>query len=318
MKVLITGITGLAGTHLSRMLSRKEDIELYGTYRVPDNDSDAVNSFGGTVLSECDIRDVSSIKEVLDGVRPDIIFHFAAYVSVHGSFENALLTFQTNVMGTANLLEAVKQIVPDVRMLIPGSVEVYGRVPQEKMPIKEDYPLNPVSPYGISKRVQEELGLYYCKAYNLNLFFTRAFHLTGPGQPLGFVCSDLARQVVIAEKDNLKSINTGNLMAKRDFTDIRDIVNAYWQVIDKGEVGQVYNVCSGRSLAIQEILNKLIGFLQKKIPVEVDASKLRPFDIPDFIGDNTKLKGLGWEPKYSIDDSLKALLERWRNEIYKK
>lgn len=222
------------------------------------------------------------------------------------------------MIGTANLLEAVKKIVPNAKILIPGSAEEYGKVSEDKMPIKRDYPLNPINPYGISKKVQEEIGLYYFQTYGLNIYFTRTFHYTGPGQPLGFVCSDLAKQVADAENGKIKSIKVGNLKAKRDFTDIRDIVAAYWKVINKGQVGEVYNVCSGKSVSIKEILNKLIKLSKKDLSVEVDTNKLRPSDVPDFIGDNTKLKNVGWRPKYSISDSLNALLEGWRDEVKKR
>ena len=253
------------------------------------------------------------MERVLNEFQPNMIFHFASYVSVFSSFKNPLPTFQTNIIGTTNLLEAVKKIVPDSKILIPGSAEEYGKVPEKKMPIKENYPLNPVNPYAISKKVQEDIGFYYFKACGLNIYFTRTFHYTGPRQPLGFVCSDLAKQVVDVESNRIKSIKVGNLEAKRDFTDIRDVVDAYWKIMNKGEVGEIYNVCSGKSISIQEILNKLIKFSGKNILVEIDKNRLRPSDVPNFVGDNKKLKRIGWIPEYTIDDSLKVLLEGWRD-----
>ena len=294
------------------------DINLYGTFRHSTKNRNIADNFTKSSLLECDVNDVYSVEKVLSEVRPDVIFHFASYVSVYDSFKNPLPAFQTNMIGTANLLEAVKKIVPNAKILIPGSAEEYGKVSEDKMPIKRDYPLNPINPYGISKKVQEEIGLYYFQTYGLNIYFTRTFHYTGPGQPLGFVCSDLAKQVADAENGKIKSIKVGNLKAKRDFTDIRDIVAAYWKVINKGQVGEVYNVCSGKSVSIKEILNKLIKLSKKDLSVEVDTNKLRPSDVPDFIGDNTKLKNVGWRPKYSISDSLNALLEGWRDEVKKR
>lgn len=317
MKVLIIGITGFAGTSMYHLLTKIEDITLYGTFRHSTKNRNIVDTFNRATLLECDVNDVYSIEKVLSEIQPGIIFHFASYVSVFSSFKNPLPTFQTNIIGTANLLEGVKKIVPKAKVLIPGSAEEYGKVSEDKMPIKEDYPLNPVNPYAISKKVQEEIGLYYFKTFGLNIYFTRTFHYTGPRQPLGFVCSDFAKQVVDAENGKIKSIKVGNLEVKRDFTDIRDVVNAYWRVINKGKTGEVYNVCSGKSIKIQEILEKLIKFSGKDVSVKIDKNKLRPSDIPDFVGDNQKLRSIGWAPKYNIEDTLKDLLDWWRNEVRK-
>lgn len=318
MKVLILGITGFAGSSLYHLLNRIDNINLYGTFRHSTKNRNIADSFERATLLECDVNEVYSIEKVLSEVRPDIIFHFASYVSVYSSFKNPLLTFQTNILGTANLLEAIKRTIPETKILIPGSAEEYGKVPENKMPIKEDYPLNPINPYGISKKVQEEIGFYYFKTYGLRIYFTRTFHYTGPGQPLGFVCSDFAKQVVDAENGRIKSIKVGNLETKRDFTDIRDVVNAYWKIVNDGKPGEVYNVCRGKSIAIREILDKLIKYSWKDISVETDINNLRPSDVPEFIGDNTKLKNIGWKPEYSIDDSLKSLLDWWRDEVRKK
>lgn len=317
MKVLIVGITGFAGVHLYQLLKQKEDISLFGTYRHSSKTMNLIKNFSRAALLECDVSDIYSIERVLCEVEPDVIFHFASYVSVHSSFKNPLPTFQINIIGTANLLEAIRKIVPFTKILIPGSAEEYGKVPQDKMPIKEDYSLNPINPYAISKRVQEDLGFYYHKIHSLNIFFTRTFHYTGPGQPLGFVCSDFAKQVVDIENGKVNKLKVGNLDAKRDFTDIRDVVNGYWEIVNRGELGEVYNVCRGASIKIQEILQKLINLSEKKVSVETDVDKLRPSDVPDFVGDNTKLRDLDWAPKYTIDDSLRDLLEWWRNEVKK-
>lgn len=318
MKVMIIGITGFAGTFMHQLLAHIEDINLYGTFRHSTKNRNIADNFAKATLFECDVNDFYSIEKVLSEVQPDIIFHFASYVSVFSSFKNPLPTFQTNIIGTTNLLEAVKKIVPATKILLPGSAEEYGKVPKDKMPIKENYPLNPVNPYAISKKVQEEIGLYYFKTFGLNIYFTRTFHYTGTGQLLGFVCSDLAKQIVDVENSKIKSIKVGNLEAKRDFTDIRDVVNAYWVIINIGKVGEVYNVCRGESIKIQEILDKLIKFSGKDISVEIDENKFRPSDVPDFVGDDTKLKSLGWVPQHAIDDSLNALLDWWRDEVKKK
>lgn len=182
------------------------------------------------------------------------------------------------------------------------------------MPIKENYPSNPVSPYAISKKFQKEIGFYYLTTYGLNIYFTRTFHIMGLGQPLGFVCSDIAQQIVDVENGKIKNIKIGNLDAKRDFLDVRDVVEAYWEIINQGQVGEIYNVCRGKSIAIREILDKLVKLSRKKISVTVDKDRLRPSDVPDFVGDNKKLRDISWMPQYTIDDSLNTLLEGRRNE----
>jgi GDP-4-dehydro-6-deoxy-D-mannose reductase len=315
MKILVLGITGFAGTSMYHFLKHIDDNNLYGTFRHSTGNRNITDNFSEATLFECDINDVYSIERVLSTTQPDVIFHFASYVSVFDSLKNPIPTFQTNIIGTTNLMEGIKKIVPQAKILIPGSAEEYGKVPEDKMPIKETYPLNPINPYAISKKVQEEIGFYYLKNFGLNIYFTRTFHYTGPRQPLGFVCSDIVKQVVDVEIGKKTCIKVGNLEARRDFTDIRDVVNAYWKIINNGRVGSVYNVCTGKSIKIQEILNKLIAFSRKGIPVEIDTNKLRPSDVPDFVGDNIKLSSLGWVPQYTIDNSLMDLLEWWRNEI---
>jgi GDP-4-dehydro-6-deoxy-D-mannose reductase len=308
VKVLILGITGFAGRAALNMLASQGLEDISGTYRHSTANRGISKLNGEPSLYECDINDAVSIENVLNEIKPDVIFHFCSYVSVFSSLKNPTSTLQTNVIGTINLLEAVKKVVPLAKVLLPGSAEQYGFVSDEKMPIKESYPLNPVNPYAISKKHQEEIGLYYFKQFGLNLYFTRTFHCTGPYQPIGFVCSDIAKQIIRVEKGISSSIKIGNLEAKRDFTDIRDVVEAYWQIINEGAPGEIYNVCVGKSISIQNILDKLIIISGRNIPTIVDQSKLRKSDVPDFIGYNSKLKNIGWAPKFTIEQSLEDLL----------
>jgi GDP-4-dehydro-6-deoxy-D-mannose reductase len=316
VKVLILGITGFAGRAALNMFSSQGLKDISGTYRHSTANRGISKLNGEPSLYECDINEAVSIENVLNEIKPDIIFHFCSYVSVFSSLKNPTSTYQTNVIGTINLLEAVKKVVPLAKVLLPGSAEQYGFVSEKKMPIKETYSLNPANPYAVSKKHQEEIGLYYYKQFGLNLYFTRTFHCTGPYQPIGFVCSDIAKQIVGVERDVSSSIKIGNLDAKRDFTDIRDVVAAYWQIINDGVPGQIYNVCVGKSISIQNILDKLIGFSGKNIQTTIDQSKLRKSDVPDFIGCNTKLKKIGWTPKYTIEQSLEDLLNRTRAGSY--
>jgi len=312
MKVLILGITGFAGTTTYKMLREMGSININGTYRHSTSNTSRIALYEKASLYECDINNVLSIESVLEEVRPDIIFYFCAYVSVFSSIKNPSSTYQTNVLGAINLLESVKKISPDSKVLMPGSAEQYGFVTEKNMPIKESYSLNPQNPYAMTKKNQEEIGLFYFRQFGLNLYFTRTFHCTGPYQSAGFVCSDIARQVVALEEGKASSIKIGNLEAKRDFLDMRDITDAYWKILIKGKPGEIYNVCRGESLKIQSILDKLIDFSGKDIAIEVDPTKLRKSDVPDFIGDNQKLTEIGWTPKYKMDQTLLDLLNSLR------
>ena len=309
MKVLIIGITGFAGHHLYNELIKDTLYDIYGTYYQNVKDAD---SYTDAKLFKCDINDGDSIESVIEQCKPEWIFHFGAHVTVQNSFNDPTSIFQTNVMGTVNVLESIRKINPDCRILISGSAEEYGKIPQENMPIKETYSLNPVSPYGLSKKMQEELGLLYHKTYGLNIILSRTFHYSGPNQPLGFVFPDFAKQIVDIKNGKQDHIKVGNLSAKRDFTDIRDVVSAYVALMKNGTIGEVYNVCSGRSVAIRNILDMMRSYSKGDIEVVVDKAKLRPLDIPDFVGDNNKLKkDTGWQQQFSTEDTAKDVLDFW-------
>ena len=309
MKVLITGITGLAGYHLYNHLAKDKKYEICGTYNRNKKNADALID---AEIFKCDINDIASVKSVLEQCEPEQIFHFGAYVTVHNSFNNPAPIFQTNVMGTVNVLESIRMADLDCKMLITGSAEEYGKIPQEMMPIKETYALNPVSPYGLSKKLQEEVGLLYNRTYGLDVVLTRTFHYSGPYQPLGFVFSDFAKQIVDIKNGTQDYIKVGNLDAKRDFTDIRDVVSAYSALMEKGRTGEVYNVCSGRSVAIKGILDMMVSYSESNIEIVVDETKLRPSDIPNFVGDNSKLKkDTGWQQIFYIEDTVRDVLDFW-------
>jgi GDP-4-dehydro-6-deoxy-D-mannose reductase len=311
MRTLITGISGLAGQHLYDLLSLDDKYEIWGTYHSRKDRG----HFSMAHLLKCDLNDIEAVEKTVEACEPDVIFHLGAYVTVHQSFDNPIPIFQTNTMGTLNLLESVRKKSDNSRILISGSAEEYGKVPQSLMPIKENYSLNPVSPYGMSKKFQEEAGLMYHKTYGLDIILTRTFHYAGPYQPLGFVFPDIAKQIVDIERcTQPPSIKVGNLAAKRDFTDIRDVVSAYGAIMEKGKTGEVYNVCTGKSVTISSILEMMIDFSDKDIDVTVDTEKIRPLDIPDFIGDNSKLKrDTGWQQSYSIEDTARDVFDFWYN-----
>jgi len=309
MRVLIIGITGLAGRHLYNHLVKDKKYEICGTYN---QNKEYADAFTDAELFKCDINDICSTESIIKQCEPEQIFHFGAYVTVHNSFNNPIPIFQTNVMGTVNVLESIRMADMDCKILISGSAEEYGKVLQDMMPIKETYALNPVSPYGLSKKMQEEVGLLYNRTYGLDVVLTRTFHYSGPHQPLGFVFPDFAHQIVDIKNGKQNYIKVGNLDAKRDFTDIRDVVSAYSALMEKGRTGEVYNVCSSQSVPIKKILDMMVSYSEGDIEIVVDETKLRPSDIPNFVGDNGKLKkDTGWQQHFSLDDTVKDVLDFW-------
>lgn len=316
MKILVTGITGFAGAHMASHLKHQGKATLHGT-RYRHARTSPVFDSSGIEMHSVDITDQAGVFTLIESLRPDVVYHMAAFVSVARSFDEPAKTFETNVVGTVHLLEAVRKHCPDAKVVVPGSAESYGRVDSEAMPIKESQPLKPRNPYGLSKASQETVSLYYHEAFGLRTYLTRSFHYTGPGQPTGFVCSDLARQVAEVEAGRKEPVITvGNLKAKRDFLDIRDVVRSYTAIADEGRPGAVYNVCSGESVAISDILDMFVGMSSREISVRVDPAKLRPVDVPDFVGDNILLRSdTRWMPEIGLRRSLEDVLSFWRSHL---
>ena len=312
-RVLIVGINGFSGRHLCDLLQNLSHLRIFGTYlhRPPDKKNTVCLS--GIEMIKADVNQPSDVERVIERTMPDFIFHFASYVTVAKAFVDSLRLFETNVVGTAVLLEAVRKISPASKILLPGSSEEYGPVAGEKLPIRESYSLQPVNAYGLSKKFEEEVGFYYFKTFGMHIYFTRTFHYTGPGQPDNFVCSSFARQIAGLKGGKQREITVGNLKARRDFTDIRDVVSAYWKIIRQGKPGYAYNVCSGSSVSIEEIINRLIDLSGGEVRVKIDPDKFRRLDIPEVVGSNRRLKSLGWKPKHTLSGSLCELLKGWQD-----
>ena len=308
MKILITGITGFAGLNLYKNLS-SENHEIIGFDRILNHSE----HFNNAHIIKCDINDYGTIAEVLKKFQPDHIYHFAAFVHVGRTEINPTELFETNVAGTVNLFEAVRNTCPDARVLVTGSAEEYGAINHKMMPIREEYSLNPRNLYGLSKKFQEQSAKYYQETYGLDIVFTRTFHYFGPYQPRGFVCADFASQIIEIEQSGKDSINVGNLKAARDFIDIRDAIAAYRYIMDKGKTGEIYNVCSASAVSIESILEKFLSYAAKKIIINVDHEKLRPLDVPVFVGDNKKLTSLGWTQNFTLEESIEDVIIYWRN-----
>ncbi|MFA5104869.1 MAG: GDP-mannose 4,6-dehydratase [Candidatus Margulisiibacteriota bacterium] len=319
MKTLITGITGFVGSHLAEHLL-SEGMEVLGAARWRSNRDNIAHLKDKIKLFECDINDAFSVKQMLQDIKPDQIYHLAGQSSVAASWNSPAETINTNVVGQINILEAVRLLKLDVRILIPGSSEEYGFVEEKELPLTESSQLRPLSPYSVSKVAQDLLGYQYFKSYGLSIVRTRAFNHTGPRHADIFVTSGFAKQAALIEKGRQEPvIKVGNLDAKRDYSDVRDIAKAYRMALAKGDPGEVYNICSGKAVSIKNILEIILSFGSKKITVEIDPKRIRPSDIPVTRGDYTKFAAkTGWKIEIPLEKTLKDIFDYWTDRIERK
>lgn len=316
MKALITGISGFAGSHLAEYLLSL-NFEVFGTIKWRSRLENIEHILDKIKLFECDIRDASAVKYVLNECKPDYIFHLAAQSYVPFSWRAPSETLITNITGELNIFEGVRELKIDPFIHIAGSSEEYGLVYPDEIPIKETNPLRPLSPYAVSKIAQDLLGYQYYKSYGLKIIRTRAFNHTGPRRGEVFVSSNFARQIIEIEKKKREPvIYVGNLDAVRDFLDVRDVVRAYYLSLKKGTPGEVYNIASGKGIKIKELLNKMIEMTHLNLKVIPDPSRMRPSDVELLIGSNEKFKNAtGWQPEIPFDRTLQDLLDYWRSKI---
>jgi len=317
MKVLITGISGFAGSHLADYLLSLNDVEVLGTIRWRSRLDNINHILDKIKLYECDIRDASAIKYVIGEIKPTYIFHLAAQSYVPFSWRAPSETLMTNILAELNLFEAVRELKLDSFIHIAGSSEEYGLVYPEEIPIKETNPLRPLSPYAVSKVAQDLLGYQYYKSYGLKIIRTRAFNHTGPRRGEVFVSSNFARQVIeIEKKKRAPAIYVGNLEAVRDFLDVRDVVRGYYLALKKGAPGEVYNIASGKGLKIKDLLNKIIEMAHLNLKVVQEPSRMRPSDVELLVGSNDKFKtATGWKPEIPFEKTVQDLLDYWRDKI---
>ena len=314
-QVLITGITGFVGSHMAELMLEKGH-KVYGTcgWRSPmDNIAHIKDRLN---LIQADLTDAHSMDEAVKQSRPDYIFHLAAQSYVPASWVMPAQTIQTNVVGQVNLFEAVRKADIDPTIQIAASSEIYGLVYPNETPIKETNPVRPLSTYGVSKLAQDMLGYQYFKSYGMKVIRTRAFNHTGPRRGDVFVTSNWTKQV--AEIENLGKepiMYVGNLHAKRDFTDVRDMVKAYLLAVEKGTPGEVYNIGSGKAISMQELLDMILALSKKKITVQQDQARMRPSDVEVLVCDPTKfMEATGWKPEIKFEKTLHDLLEYWREK----
>ena len=313
-RVLVTGVTGFAGSHLVDYLLTRSDCQVFGIQRWRSRTENIEHFRDRITLLECDLRDATSTRDTVEKVHPDWIFHLAAQSFVPTSWTAPTESLSTNIIGQVNLFEAVRKLNMKCRIQLACSSEEYGMVYPDEIPIRETNPLRPLSPYAVSKVTQDMLGYQYWMSWKVDCVRTRGFNHEGPRRGPVFVASDFAKQIADIEKGRRPPvIRVGNLDARRDFTDVRDIVRAYWLALEKGEPGEVYNLCSGRAWKIREMLDLLLSMTKVKVKVEQDPARMRPSDVPVLLGDAAKFtKVTGWKPTIPFETTLRDLLEYWR------
>lgn len=299
MRVLVTGASGFVGSHLVQHLAHQGDDVVTTDY-----------SHDGV-----DICDPAAIGELVRREAPEAIYHLAGWADVGGSWDAPAQAFRVNAEGTLNVLSAAADAEVD-RVLLVSSADVYGRVEADELPITEDAPLRPVSPYAASKVAADFLGLQAWLGRSLPVVRARAFNHLGPGQTDRFVASALASRIAQNERSGGEDLRIGNLSARRDFTDVRDVVRAYRLLVTKAEPGAVYNVCSGRALAVQGLADRLLAMASRPMRYAPDRELLRPVDVPVLLGDHRRLTAAtGWQPEIPLETTLADLLDDWRRRL---
>lgn len=315
-KALITGIAGFAGSHLAELLLDK-GYEVYGITR-PRSKADNIDHIKRKLhLEDADLMDSHSMYAVLTKIKPDYIFHLAAQSFVQTSWASPASTMEVNVVGTVHLFEAVRRAGIEPVIQIACSSEEYGLVKPEETPIKETNPLRPLSPYAVSKVAMDYLGFQYHQSYGMKIVRTRGFNHTGPRRGEVFVTSNFAKQIAEIEKGRSGPvIYVGNLEAKRDWTDVRDMVAAYLLSVQKCEVGEVYNICSEKTVQVGDMLEMLLSMSKVKITIKEDSERMRPSDVEILLGDCSKFrKATGWKAEIPFEQTVKDLLNYWRERV---
>jgi len=319
MRVLITGITGFVGSHLAEyILANHPDVELFGIRRWRSRIENVEHLLDKIQIMECNLVDASSVKALIADVRPDKIFHLAAQSFVPSSWNAPAESITTNIIGQLNIFEALRESkLFNTWVQIACSSEEYGMVYPNEVPIFETNPLRPLSPYAVSKVGQDVLAYQYYMSYGIKAVRTRGFNHTGPRRGEVFVCSNFSKQVVEVEKKKRRpEIFVGNLEAKRDFTDVRDMVRAYWLSTESCEPGDVYNICSGSTISIRELLDLVVSNSNVQIEIKQDPSRLRPSDVPLLLGDYSKFHAAtGWKPTIPFRQTLSDIMDYWREQI---
>jgi GDP-4-dehydro-6-deoxy-D-mannose reductase len=299
VRALVTGAGGFVGVHLVRHLEQLGDEVVQIERRV-----DGI-----------DIADADAITDAVVAAKPEAVYHLAGAADVGGSWTEPRETFLANAVGTLNVLEASRQAGAD-RVLAVTSADVYGRVTQEELPLDEDQPLRPVSPYAASKVAADALAQQAWLGHRLPVIRVRAFNHLGPGQSDRFVAPSVAARIARNERDGGDEVPIGNMTPRRDVTDVRDVVRAYRLLITDGAPGAVYNVCRGEAFSVQQIAEALLAMAERPMRLVSDPALQRPVDIPVLVGDNAALRAAtGWEPTIPLDKTLADVLADWRARL---
>ncbi len=315
-KALITGIAGFVGSHLAELLL-KDGFEVYGVTR-PRSKMDHIESIINRLhLEDADLLDSHSLYTTISRIRPDYIFHLAAQSFVPTSWVSPSVTLEVNIVGSANLFEAVRQAGIDPVIQIACSSEEYGLVHENELPIKETNPLRPLSPYAVSKVAMDYLGYQYFQSYKVRIVRTRGFNHTGPRRGDTFAESTFAKQIAMIEKGKQEPVlHVGNLEPKRDYTDVRDMVRGYLLATQKCDPGDVYNICTGKAIRMGDMLDLLLSLSKIKVKIAQDPTRMRPSDVPVLIGDNSKFVAkTGWKPEIAFAKTMEDLLNYWRERV---
>jgi GDP-4-dehydro-6-deoxy-D-mannose reductase len=314
VKVLITGIAGFAGSHLAE-LALRDGAEVVGTV-LPGSATENLAAVQKDVVTVgCDLTEPGAAATVLRTVRPDRVFHLAGASVVGTSWALRADVLRTNLEATYQLCEGLRR--HPVPCLLVSSGEVYGVVPESEQPISEARRWAPGSPYALSKASQELYAGYYVRSEGIPLVIVRSFNHVGPRQGLGFVWSDVARQVAEIEKGRRPAVlEVGTTTTRRDFTDVRDMVRAYWLLLGHGESGRTYNAASGKATSIQEVIDAFLARATREIEVRPVAERIRPVDIPMLVGDASRLRALtGWAPGIPLQQTIEDVLDDWRQRV---
>jgi len=297
VRAFVTGARGFVGRWLTAHLAASGD--------------DVV-----AVDHEVDVTDLDVVTAALARARPDAVYHLAAFTHVGQSWHDPDRVMVVNAIGTLHVLEAARALPEPPVVLLTSSAEVYGSVPEDRLPVTETVPLAPVTPYAVSKVAAEYLGVQQHLAYGLPVIRVRPFNHVGPGQAPGFVVPSLASRVVEARRTGASTVAVGNLSARRDFTDVRDVVRAYRLLVEHGTAGEVYNVCSGHDVVIEDIARRLLALAGSELELAPDPALTRPVDVPVMRGDPAKLHAAtGWAPEIALDDTLRDVLEHWGSHV---
>lgn len=315
MRALVLGATGFGGFALTRYLVEQTDWNIVATKRWGKSTEVFSQLRTKIEILDCDVQSLSNVLQVMAEASPELVFFSAADISIRSSTVAPDRTLYNNIFGLLNVLEAAKKLRPQPRVIAIGSCEVYGQVYENEVPVTEEQPFRPQNTYAVSKAAQDLLAYQYFQSYGMEIVRTRTFNYTGVGQSDLYVCSSFARQLAEIEAGlRPPRILVGNLKVRRDFLDVEDLGSAYHALALRGHPGESYNVCSGRTISIGEILDMLVAISGLRIEIVVDPEKLRPVDNMLLCGDNTKIwEHTGWKPSIGLQQTLKKLLEWWRS-----